>query len=305
MANEIVSQNALLAIPKLVAADVLPAVVGNLVMGNLVNRDYESSLAAAGDVINVPIAPNLTANNIAETGSVTNQQKSLGNAAITLSRHYESSFAIPDVTQVFSRPDLVKTFYQSAVIAIAEQIETDLLNSYGQFNYNTAVGTANTSLTEAAVDSAEAALFAAKVPNSEMMSRFMVVSGTAYSQLRQLPRFTELQTAGAGLNSASPILTGQMLQAKGFNVYRSQYVPKVSTTTYNFAGVRDALALVIRKLPITPAGMGVLQTYAEYGNFGMRFSMSYIPGQLECQFTVDVLYGVGVLRNNFGIQVLS
>lgn len=303
MSNEILSQNALMAIPKLVAADVLPAVVGSLVMGNLVNRDYEATLAQAGDVVNVPIAPNLTANNIAESGSVQNQNKSLGNAAITLSRHYESSFAIPDVTQVFTRPDLVRTYMTSAVIAVAEQIETDILACYGQLNFNASVGTANTALTESVIDSAESNLFTAKVPAG--VPKFLVLSATAYGQVRQIGRFTELQTAGLGLNGPNPILTGQVLQVKGFNAFRSQYVSKVSTTTNNVAFVRDTLALVVRKLPITPPGMGVVQTYAEYGNFGMRVSMSYVPGQLQQQFTVDVLYGAGVLRNNFGQLVLS
>lgn len=303
MSNEVLSQNALMAIPKLVAADVLPAVVGNLVMGNLVNRDYEAALAQAGDVINVPIAPNLTANNIAESGTVTNQNKSLGNAQITLSRHFESSFSIPDVTMVFTRPDLVRTYMQSAIVAVAEQIETDLLSVYGQLNFNTAAGSANTALTEATVDTAETSLFTAKVPASQ--PKFLVTSGTAYGQLRQIGRFTELQTAALGLTGPNPILTGQILQVKGFNVLRSQYVQKVSTTTYNLAFVRDAIALAMRKLPITPPGMGALQTYAEYGNFGLRITMSYVPGQLEQQFTVDGLWGAGVLRNNFGIQVLS
>lgn len=303
MANEILSSNMIAAIPKLIAADVLPAVVGNLVMGNLVNRDYEATLAQAGDVVSVPIAPNLSANSIAEAGTVTNQAKTMGSASISLNRHFEASFAIPDVTQVFTRPDLVKTFFESAVIAVAEQVETDLLSTYGQLNFTTAAGSANTSLTEASVDTAESSLFANKVPQNQ--PKFLVVSGTTYGQLRQLGRFTELQTAGLGINNPSPILTGQILQVKGFNVFRSQYVQKVSTTTYNLGFVRDALALVIRKLPIVPPGMGAVQTYAEFGSFGMRVTMSYVPGQLQQQFTVDILYGAGVLRNNFGLQVLS
>ncbi len=295
MANEVLSQNAMMAIPKLVAADVLPAVVGNLVMGNLVNRNYEATLAQAGDVV--------SANNIAESGTVTNQTKSLGNAQITLSRHVEASFAIPDVTMVFTRPDLVRTFFQSAIIAVAEQIETDALSVYGQLNFNTSVGTANTALTEAVVDSAETALFTAKVPGA--MPKYLVASGTAYGQLRQIGRFTELQTAGLGLNGPNPILTGEILQVKNFMVFRSQYVSKVSTTTYNLAFAPDAIALVVRKLPVVPPGMGAIQAYQEYGNFGMRITMSYVPGQLQQQFTVDAVYGVGVLRNNFGQVVLS
>jgi hypothetical protein len=65
----ITSANVANAIVKLVAADALPALVGNLIMGNLVNRDYEPTLAQAGDTVNVPIAPQLVANNIAEPES--------------------------------------------------------------------------------------------------------------------------------------------------------------------------------------------------------------------------------------------
>ena len=43
----ITSTNVAQAIVKLVAADALPALVGNLVMGNLVNRNYEPVLAQA------------------------------------------------------------------------------------------------------------------------------------------------------------------------------------------------------------------------------------------------------------------
>jgi hypothetical protein len=37
----------------------------------------------------------------------------------------------------------------------------------------------------------------------------------------------------------------------------------------------------------------------------MRVTMSYQPNTLAQQFTVDVLYGVGVLRTNFAVQVNS
>ncbi len=219
-----------------------------------------------------------------------------------LNRHIEASFAIPDVTQVFTRPDLVKTFMDSAVKAVAEQMETDTLGVYGQLNYNASVGTANTALTEAVIDSGETNLFAAKVPQGTPL--YTVVSGTAYGQLRQIGRFTEMQTIGVG-GVMNPILTGSLLQVKGTTVLRSQYVSKVSTTTNNLMFARDAIALVIRTLPIVPPGMGALQSLATYGNFGMRVTMSYIPGQLEAQFTVDALYGVGVLRNNYGQLILS
>jgi hypothetical protein len=76
-------------------------------------------------------------------------------------------------------------------------------------------------------------------------------------------------------------------------------------TTHNLAFARDAIGLVIRRLPQPLPGTGAIAEYAELGNFGMRVVMSYQPDALSQQFTVDVLYGKAVVRNAFGVQVES
>lgn len=300
----ITSTNVASAIVKLVAADALPALVGNLVMGNLVNRDYEPTLAQAGDTVNVPIPPTLVANNIAEGGTVSTQNPNLGNAQIVLNTHAEATFQIPDVTKVLAVPDLLRVYMQPAVIAIAERIEADLLGSYASFTANTPVGVAATPITEAVIDAAETALFQAKVPATQ--PKHLLVDANTYSQMRQIPRFSEFQTAGeAGLRA---LVEGTVGKIKDFFVFRSQFVAKTGSspvTTHNLAFVRDAIGLVIRRLPQPLPGTGAIAEYADLGNFGMRVIMSYQPNTLSQQFTVDVLYGTAALRNNFAVQVNS
>lgn len=300
----ITSANVATAIVKLVAADALPALVGNLIMGNLVNRDYEPTLAQAGDTVNVPIPPTLVANNLAEGGTVNPQNPSLGNAQIVLNTHAEATFQIPDVTKVLAVPDLLRVYMQPAVIAIAERIESDLLGLYASFTANAPVGTAGTPITEAVVDTAETALFQAKAPATQ--SKYLVVDAGTYSQMRQIPRFSEFQTVGeAGLRA---LIDGTVGKIKDFFVFRSQLVAKTGSspiTTHNIAFVRDAIGLVIRRLPQPLPGTGAIAEYADLGNFGMRVIMSYQPNTLSQQFTVDVLYGVAALRNNFAVQVNS
>src|SRR5204862_2505482 len=160
----ITSSNVANAIVKLVAADALPVLVGNLVMGNLVNRDYEPVLAQAGDTVNVPMPPTMVANNIAEGGSVQTQNPNIGNAQIVLNTHVEATFQIPDVTKVLAVPDLLKLYMEPAVVALAEKIETDLLNTYSVFSSNPPIGTAGSAITEAFVDQPETTLFNAKGP---------------------------------------------------------------------------------------------------------------------------------------------
>jgi hypothetical protein len=228
----------------------------------------------------------------------------LGNAQIVLSTHAEATFQIPDVTKALAFPELLKTYMQPAVVAIAERVEADLLNLYGQFTANTPVGAAGTPVTEATIDAAETALFAAKVPPSA--PKYLVVDSNTYSQIRQIPRFSEYYSAGeAGLRA---LVEGNVGKIKDFFIFRSQYVPMTGTAspnTHNLAFTRDGIGLVVRRLPQPLPGTGAVAEYAEMGNFGIRVVMSYQPNTLSQQFTVDVLYGTGVLRNNFGVQVNS
>jgi len=305
----ITSANVANAIVKLVAADALPALVGNLVMGNLVNRDYEPTLAQAGDTVNVPIAPQLVANNLADvtgTGNATvvSQNPNLGNAQIVLNTHCEATFQIPDVLKVLAVPDLLRVYMQPAVVAIAEKIESDLLNLYAGFTSNAPLGTAGTPVTEALLDQAETSLFQAQVPSNA--PKYLVVDSNTYSAMRQIPRFSEFQNTGdAGLRA---LVDGTIGKIKDFFVFRSQYVPKTGSApinTHNLAFSKDAIGLVVRRLPQPLPGTGAIAEYAELGNFGMRVTMSYQPNTLSQQFTVDVLYGCAVLRNGFAVQINS
>ncbi|MBI4874670.1 MAG: hypothetical protein HY822_08555 [Acidobacteria bacterium] len=300
----ITSANVANAIVKLVAADALPALMGNLVMGNLVNRDFEPTLAQAGDTVNVPIPPTLVANNIAEGGTVLTQSPNLGNAQIVLNTHAEATFQIPDVTKVLAVPDLLSLYMQPAVVALAEKIETDLMGLYAQFTSNAPVGTAGVAITEAAIDEAETALFQAKVPASQ--AKYLVTDANTYSQLRQIARFSEFSSAGeAGLRA---LVDGTVGKIKDFFVFRSQFVAKTGSgpaTTQNLAFAKNAIGLVVRRLPQPLPGTGAVAEYAELGNFGMRVIMTYQPNTLAQQFTVDVLYGCAVLRNGHGVRVYT
>src|SRR5947199_6944384 len=300
----ITSTNVANAIVKLVAADALPVLVGNLVMGNLVNRDYELVLSEAGETINVPIPPTMVASIIAEGGTVQTQNPSLGNAQIVLNTHAEATFQIPDVTKVLAVPDLLRIYREPAVAAIAQKIESDLLSLYAGFTANAPVGTAGTPITEATIDAAETALFLANVPPSEQ--KFMVVDAATYSAWRQIPRFSEFQTTGdAGLRT---LIDGSVGKVKDFFVFRSQFVQKTGSspvTTHNLAFAKNAIGLVVRRLPQPLPGTGAIAEYAELGNFGVRVVMSYQPNTLAQQFTVDVLYGAAVIRNGFGVRVNS
>ncbi len=297
--SSITSDNVAVAIVRLVAARALPVLESNLFMARLVNRNYESQLAQAGASIDIPIAPALAASNLAETGQVQPQAASLGNATITLTSHIESTFFIPDVSKALSNIDLVDTFMQPAMLSLAERVEGDLLGLYPLFTFNSSVGAANTAPTEQVVDDIDTTFFKAKIPTTA--PKYCAVSADFYAALRQIPRFSEENKIGSG----DSIMTGEFGKLKNVQFFRSQIVTAVTNTTSNLAFTPDAIALVTRKLDTALPGTGAVQAYVEYGNVGMRVTMSYASSTLGHQFTVDMLYGCGAVRNQAGILVLS
>ena len=297
----ITSVNASQAIVKLVATDALPALRNNLLLGAIVNRSFDNAVKTPGDVINIPIPGVMVANRLSEGGSVQTQNPTLGNAAVTLDRHIEASFAVPDLTQLLVAPNLLQLAMEPAIIALAEMVETDLFNLYTNFTVNAPVGTGGAGLaSEAVLDLAEKRLFDAKAL-SQSATKYLIVGSSAYSDLRQLPRFTENQTNGNG----GAIASGLVGQLKGFNIYRSQLVASLAGTTYNMAFVPNAMTLVTRKFNQVPGNLGVVSEEISDNGYSMRVVYSYNAQALSSQITIHMLYGVSVLRNAFGVLVLS
>ncbi len=299
MANEVTSANAAQAILKLVASKALPALGPNFVMGPWVNRNYDDVLAQMGDVINVPIAPNMTTNNIAEGGTVTNQNPTLGNAQVVLNTHREATFTIINVAQALASPSLIDIYMQPAILAVADQIEADLIGTFPLFTANSVLGTGAAAITEATIDSAESALFNARMNDS--IQKYALVGGTGYSQLRQIPRFSEERMV---VNNQA-IANGTVGKLKGVIFARSQKVSTLNGNTTNLMFGSDAIVLAMRNLPLIIQGTGAVSQNISFQNFALRVVMSYNPQVLAQQFTVDALYGVAALRKEFGQQILN
>jgi hypothetical protein len=297
---QITSENAINAIMKLLAEQALELLDGTLIMGNLINRNFEAAVMQQGEVVNVPIPPIMQAVNLAEGGDMTNQVSSLGNAQVVLNTHCAVPFQIGDIAKVLSSRDLAKMYLNSAILAVAERVETDIMNCYALFTDQTKIGGA-AAIDEGKVDDAETALFNVRVPQAE--PKYLIVNSGTYSDIRMLPKFSEADKIGPGTAEVA-IKEGFVGRLKGLNIFRSHFVQATAgPLVHNIAFARDALALVTRQMPAPPPGTGTIAEYANKGGFGMRILMSYNHMGLGTQFSVDTLFGVGPLRNNFGIHV--
>lgn len=304
---------------KQVASQALTRLKANTCMTRLVNRDYEAKLATAGDTITVGIPSLFQVFNLADGNAVQKQNPTMDKTQIVLNNHKYVSFQITDVAELFTPIDVKTTNLGQAVANLAEAIDQSIISAaYAGFTANAPVGAYNSAGTEATVLAAREALVRAKAPKSS--PKHMVVDPGFYTDLLGISRFTELQTRGmaeaAGGSSAfgadvgggngSSIAFGGVGKIHGFTVWENQMVPVTnSNETHNIAFTPDAIIFAQRKLPVAPPGMGVIQTFVEEDGMAIRVTMNYNADILGSQITIDTLYGVGIGRNQFGVEVRS
>lgn len=268
----ITSANVANAIAKLIAADVLPALLGEMVMGNLVTRDFEPVIHQEGSCIAFPAT----------------------NTPVRL-KLVSASFRVPDVTKVLAVPDLLRIYMQPAVSKIANEIDGELLSLYSGFSSSgPQIEGANA---VPVLDSVNDTLF-----GSLSNVRYLVCDAGLYTRLRQIHGFSEYDSASsAGLRA---LIDGTVGKYRDLYVLRSVNVPKTEVRQ-NLAFTRSSIGLATRRLPQPLPGTGKVCEYAELGNFGMRVTMQYQPNTLSQDFEIDVLQGSAILRQDEGVQVPS
>jgi len=180
------------------------------------------------------------------------------------------------------------------VRALAEDVETEVAKTAG--NLTTKVGDGGSNITLQDILDARKELSSKKVPQSQ---RFLPLDPAQYNVL--LSENNIAFSNRYGDNSA--IQQGQFGTVYGFNAVDWNYAQTNTSPSpnelNNLALHRDALTFVNRPLPVD--GVGVDQSRADYQNLSLRVTMSYSHEYLGWMVTLDILYGVSVLRDDHGV----
>lgn len=203
-------------IPEIWANRALEILRANMVMAKLVMRDTEVASFAKGDVLNITIPGTMVANDKAANGTVTLQVPSDGTVAVTLNKHKEASFLVEDIVRAQQNQEVMDVYLNSAVIAIAERIETDLFGLI--LGANTSIGTLGTNLTGASIRSARNTLNKQKAPVAQ---RYMVLSPDDETTVLG---DSNLATFFANARPET-IARGAIGELYGLETYMSQFTP--------------------------------------------------------------------------------
>lgn len=291
-------------IPQIWANVALEVLRNNIVMAPLVTKDTDLATFQVGSTLHIPYPGTLVANDKAANTPVTLQVPTSTDTTVTLNKHKEATILIEDFARAQAQPVLMESYIKAQVVAIAEQVETDIISTYSLFSGS--LGTAGTSLTAATLRAVNTQFTNNKI---ERGNRHLLISTKDTANLLADTNLTEY----FAFNSAQrgDITNGLISEnIYGLQLHESQLVPVVTGTpnaTQNLAFDPGAIVLASRTLPDAPAGTGVAQATVQDPVSGLilRSSMSYNPQNLGVQVTIDVLYGVAKLRNEKAFVVLS
>ena len=282
-------------IPEIWAMRAFQVLRANMVLANLVTTDSDVGSFTVGDILHIPFPGTFTANVKAPNAGVTLQTPTDTDVTVQLNKHYEVSFLIEDIARAMQNQSIMDRYITNAVVPLAQQIEGDLFALYASLTNTVASAT----MDDAQVRAARYQLNKQLVP---LKNRSLVISPEAETKILGA---TNLATYFAFTQGGGIVREGQIGRAYGMDVFMSQLVP-LATTLKNLAFTPDAFILAMRALP-EAGNPGVDQTVFTDPESRLTFrqTVSYSPTNLGLQITLDVLYGVSVLRNLAGTVVLT
>jgi len=272
-------------IPELWSDEILDALEHKLVMADLVNNSFSEMVKNKGDTIHIPIISNLTANTKSVRAPVTVQSPGTESTRdLTVDSHREVSFLVEDLGEIQTSINLRSIYTRRAGYAIANEIDGDLI-TVAQNYFDTIDSTTNANTGTLSEDDIILAKTILDENDCPAEDRHIVVSPQQYNKLLQIERFTEARMLGP--QQEREIRRGVVGMIHGFYVWMTQQLAASGTATTDTVDTlvfhRDALALVMQLAP--------------------RVQANYLPEYLGWLVTVDTVYGMGELRDDWGLVI--
>lgn len=260
-------------------------VKSNLVLLPLV-KHYDADVQEYGQTLEIPNVSAISANLKSQNTVVTLNYNTETKTTITLNKHYESSFIVEDLVKAQSKYDLRSDYTQAAAYAIAEKVDssiaTDMTTTWKTASQ--AYGTYGTAINDALILAVNRYLSENKAPRTD---RNIVVHPKGEAEMLAIDKYVRYDSLGQPANE-NPTKIGKIGQIYGAEVFVSQNLVYLDTVTDEYNHLffhKEAWAVAMQVKPRTQA----------------QYKQEYL-GWLV---TVDVLYGHGSLRSNFGYVLKS
>lgn len=288
-------------LPKLFLATAIGALRKNMVMPQLIGKNYSSELAQHGDTVNITKRGSLTVENVADDGSDKPTQGPTDTVvALTLDKHKSVSWAATDKAKAVGVENALMRI-EDAMIAMAEDFETEFFKLYTDASGS--VGTAGTDMSYSTILDARQAMNITGVPKS---GRIIAASDKDELALLELDKLVEADKRG----DSTALKEGKVGRVAGFDIHCSNFIQTTAgtpATTHNLAFHPNAFALASRALDVPEKGTGVVGEIMVDKQTGLvvRYLKWFDPNTKTHKESIDVLYGLCVVDARLLFEIKS
>lgn len=218
--------------PEIWSRAILLTLRNKLVFGNFCNRDYEGDIRQAGDTVHILNLADPTISDYAAYGTLTWEQLSDNERALTIDQGKSFSFMVDDIDRKQALPGFIATASTYAAYGLAKAMDTYVsgLMAAGADSGNK-LGAVSVSSADTAYQlllNLRAKLSKAGTPDD---GRWVALPTDVYSYLLQDDRFVRSDAA-----PGTTVQTGKVGRALGMDVFESQTVPFASSAYTVIAG---------------------------------------------------------------------
>lgn len=212
-------------VPELWANESLAILLENMVIAQLVHRDFEDEIASFGDVVNTRRPGEFVAKRKTVSDDVTLQDLTATNVQVPLDQHFHTSFIIRDEEWSKSFKDLSQEYLVPAVQSLARAIDQVLLGQYPRFLDNVA-GHLNGMTTSTVIGDLLELREVMNVNKAYVDGRNLILTPYSETTILSNPTFLEAQEVG---DAGAALREARLGRKLGFNIYQCQNMSFVNT----------------------------------------------------------------------------
>jgi hypothetical protein len=197
-------------IPELWAQESLAILEENMVMANLVHKDFSPLVASYGDVVNTRRPSEFSTKRKAQADAVVNQDATSTNVQVPLNQHVYVTFTIKDEEASLSFKELISYYMEPAAMQMARTVDRILCGQVHEFKANAAGRLAEMSSSNAKdwiLETREVMNVNKAYPNG----RNLVVSPQAETEMLKTELFIAANQRGDGGTALEEARLGKVL----------------------------------------------------------------------------------------------
>lgn len=234
--------------PDIIAKEALIVLENNLVMANLVHRDYSSEYVSVGDTITVRRPASFVAQNF--TGAIIRQDATEGSVPVKIDRHRDVSFEVTSKEMTLDIRNFSEQLISPAMRAIAQAVDADILNEVANVTNTVTATAAPTNLADIA--NLSKTLDINKVP---LDMRRLVLNPTHKYRYALTDNLSKVAYAGNG----ETLRNAELGRIYTLDTYMDQNCPDTlaatpgTATAYKITGTKDAKVVALASVTAATA----------------------------------------------------